>query len=170
MPPARWAGRSSRGDGSPTLDRVRLSVEASTDPAGYQFSHPIRVRFAETDAMGIVHHAAYLPYLEEARVAYLRHIGHPYTTISEEGIDFSVLECFVKYERPLRFDEVVEIHLDFAAATRTTFQVAYLLTVGDERIATAATVHGSVDRNGRAARTPGWVQQLLGTMAERTRG
>jgi len=149
---------------------VRLSVEASTDPADYQFTHAIRVRFAETDAMGVVHHAAYLPYLEEARVAYLRHLGHPYVTIQDEGIDFSVLECFVKYERPLRFDEVVDVHLDFASATRATFQVAYLLTVGDERVATAATVHGSVDREGRAARTPEWVQSLLGTKAGQTRG
>ena len=54
---------------------VRLSVEPSLDAATYPFHHRIRVRFAETDAMGIVHHAAYLPYLESARVEYMREIG-----------------------------------------------------------------------------------------------
>jgi len=70
---------------------VRTSVTPSRDPADYSFAHDVRVRFAETDAMGVVHHAAYLPYLEEARVAFLRDIGHPYELIRQEGIDFSVL-------------------------------------------------------------------------------
>ena len=57
---------------------MRLSLVPSTDPADYAFVHSIRTRFAETDAMGIIHHGAYLPYLEEARAALLRHVGHPY--------------------------------------------------------------------------------------------
>ncbi len=133
----------------------------SKDADHYPFAHEIRVRFAETDAMGVVHHAAYLPYLEEARVAYLRHLGHPYDTIRAEGIDFSVLEVFVHYERPLRFDDVVRVHLEVASATRATFQLAYLLTVDGERVATGVTVHGAVDTHGRAARTPEWIRTAL---------
>jgi len=56
---------------------VRLSVDPSTSPDDYDFTHRIRVRFVETDAMGIVHHSNYLAYFEEARVEYLRAIGHP---------------------------------------------------------------------------------------------
>jgi acyl-CoA thioester hydrolase len=140
---------------------VRLSVTPSTDPADYPFHHDIRVRFAETDAMGVVHHAAYLPYLEEARVAYLRHLGHPYDTIRAEGIDFTVLEAFVRYERPLRFDDVVRIHLTVATVSRATFQLAYLLTLDDQRVGTGVTVHGSVDTTGRAAKTPEWIRAAL---------
>ena len=55
--------------------------DESTDPTDYPYTHTVRVRFAETDAMGIVHHSRYLPYLEEARVAYLRHLGHPYPAL-----------------------------------------------------------------------------------------
>ena len=51
----------------------------------------LRVRYAETDAMGIVHHSRYLPIMEEARVAYLRDIGHPYQSVRDEGLDFTVL-------------------------------------------------------------------------------
>ncbi len=140
---------------------VRTSVTPSRDPTDYSFAHHVRVRFAETDAMGVVHHAAYLPYLEEARVAFLRHIGHPYELIRQEGIDFSVLECTISYLRALRFDDVATIHLAVAATTRATFQIAYLVVHNDEHVATAVTVHGSVDREGRAARTPEWLRQVM---------
>lgn len=136
---------------------VRLSAEPSLKPADYPFSQRIRVRFAETDAMGIVHHSRYLPYLEEARVAYLRHIGHPYTAMRSEGFDTAVLECFVQYRRPLRFDEEVDVHLTLAAASRTSFQMTYLLTVGDEIRATAVTVHGCTTADGRPTRLPPWL-------------
>jgi acyl-CoA thioester hydrolase len=139
---------------------MRIAIEPSTSADDYPFHHDIRVRFAETDAMGIVHHSRYLPYLEEARVAYLRAIGHPYTEWRENGQDSAVLEAFVRYIRPLRFDDVVTVHLRLGAATRTTFQMAYLLTVGDETAATAVTVHGMVTAAGRPTRLPAWLVEL----------
>jgi acyl-CoA thioester hydrolase len=139
---------------------VRLDVVPSTDPSRYPFAHRIRVRFAETDAMGIVHHSRYLPYLEEARVAYLRHLGHPYAVLREEGLDYTVLEAHVRYEQPLRFDDVVDVHLVLAAARRASFQMAYLLTVDGERRATAVTAHGCVTAEGRPTRLPAWLTAL----------
>jgi len=167
------AGPRIRARDSPRLQRrsvrygaaVRLSVEPSLDAATYPFHHRIRVRFAETDAMGIVHHSRYLPYLEEARVEYLRHLGHPYSEMRSAGVDFAVLECFVRYRRPLRFDEQVDVHLVLAASTRTSFQMAYLLTVPDSDSAadvraSAVTVHGSVNGAGRPERLPPWLVDL----------
>ena len=98
--------------------------------------------------MGIVHHSRYLLYLEEARVAYLRHIGHPYTEWREDGADAAVLEAFVRYRRPLRFDDVVDVHLRLAHVTRATFQMAYLLTVDEH--GERHRRHGA--RDGRAER------------------
>ena len=143
-----------------TLRSVRLSAEPSLDPTTYPFDHNIRVRFAETDAMGIVHHSRYLPYLEETRVEYLRHLGHPYTELRAEGFDFAVLECFVQYRRPLQFDEEVTVHLALAVASRTTFQIAYLLEVDGDVRATGITVHGCVTAEGRPTRLPAWLTQL----------
>lgn len=140
---------------------MRQSLQPSRDPADYTFVHRLRTRFAETDAMGVIHHAAYLPYLEEARVAYLRHLGHPYNVVRRGGTDLPVLEVSVRYRRPLRFDEEVAVHLWAGAVTGTTFQIAYLLTVDDEARATAVTVHGGVDHRGRAARLPAWVGQIF---------
>jgi len=137
---------------------MRLSVEPSRSADAYPFRHRLRVRFAETDAMGVVHHAAYLPYLEEARVEYLRAAGHPYLEFRAEGVDFAVLEATVSYVSPLRFDDVVDVHVALAAASRATFQIAYLLTVDDRVAATAVTVHGCVRPDGRPTRLPTWLQ------------
>ncbi len=112
--------------------------------------------------MGIVHHAAYLPYLEEARVEYLRHLGHPYSEVREDGHNFAVVEVSVQYRRPLLFDEVVAVHLMPGAVSRATFQLAYLLTVAEEVRATAVTVHGCVDSAGKAVRLPAWIGETLG--------
>jgi acyl-CoA thioester hydrolase len=140
---------------------MRQSLEPSRHPGDYPFAHPIRTRFAETDAMGIVHHAAYLLYLEEARVAYLRHVGHPYEEVRRDGSNFAVLEVAVRYRRPLVFDEVVDVRLRQGAVSGASFQLAYLLTVDDDVRATAVTVHGCVDPGGKARRLPAWVAEIF---------
>jgi acyl-CoA thioester hydrolase len=140
---------------------VRQSLQPSRHSSDYKFVHRLRTRFAETDAMGIVHHAAYLPYLEEARVEYLRHLGHPYGEVRRGGYNFAVLEVSVQYRRPLEFDEMVDVHLTAGAVSRATFQLAYLLTVEGEVRATAVTVHGCVDGTGRAVRLPAWIAEVL---------
>jgi acyl-CoA thioester hydrolase len=135
----------------------RVSLEPSLDPADYSFRTDVRVRFAETDAMGVVHHASYLPYLESARVEYLRSIGRDYASLRAGGVEFPVLEVAVRYLQPCYFDDLVTVHLRMAPSSRATFQVAYLLTVGGKPRAVAVTVHSSIDRNQRPTRLPGWL-------------
>ena len=140
---------------------MRLATEPSLDPETYPFHHRLRVRFAETDAMGIVHHSRYAPYLEEARVEFLRAIGRPYTAWREAGLDAAVLELWVQYRQPLHFDDVVDVHVRLATATRATFEMAYLLTVGGRVHARAVTVHGCVTTDGRPTRLPAWLPELV---------
>jgi acyl-CoA thioester hydrolase len=149
----------------------RLSLEPSRRSADYAFVHRLRTRFAETDAMGVIHHAAYLAYLEEARVEYLRAIERPYRSVragdldgeeGDAGRELPVLEVAVRYRKPLHFDDEVDVSLVIGAVTRTTFQVAYLLSVDDEERATAVTVHGCVDAQGRPTRLPSWVGERFG--------
>jgi acyl-CoA thioester hydrolase len=142
---------------------VRLAIDPSTSPDDYDFVHRIRVRFVETDAMGVVHHSNYLAYFEESRVAYLRDIGHPFTEWREAGLESPVLESFVQYRQPLRFDDEVDVRLRLAAVTRATFQIAYLVTLAGEPStarATAVTVHGCVTADGRPTRLPAWLTAL----------
>jgi aldose 1-epimerase len=139
---------------------VRIASDPSTSPADYEFRHRVRARFAETDAMGIVHHSRYLPIMEEARVAYLRHIGHPYQSIRDEGIDMTVIEVFLQYRQPIRFDDVIDVHVSLAKVERASFQMTYLLSVDGELRATGATAHGAITMDGRATRLPAWLREL----------
>jgi acyl-CoA thioester hydrolase len=114
--------------------------------------------------MGIIHHGAYPAYLEEARAAMLRGAGFPYGAVrtGPDGVDFAVLELYVRHRRPLRFDDEVRIHVLVDGLTRTTFQVGYLLAVDGEARATAVTVHGAVDPAGRPSRLPSFLGDLVG--------
>ena len=143
---------------------MRLSLQPTLDPAAYRYVHHVRTRFAETDAMGIIHHGAYPAYLEEARAAMLREAGFPYEEVRSgpDGIDFAVLELYVRHRRPLQFDDAVDIHVLVDGLTRTTFQVGYLLEVGGQARATAVTVHGAVGPTGRPARMPSFLSDLVG--------
>ena len=93
-------------------------------------------------------------YFEETRVAYLRAIGHPFTEWREAGLEAPVLEAFVRYRQPLRFDEVMTVHVRLAHVSRATFQMAYLVTVDDDARATEVTVHGCSRLDGRPTRLP----------------
>ena len=105
--------------------------------------------------MGVIHHAAYLPYLEEARVEYLRAIGHPYDAVrggeAGDAREFPVLEVSVQYRQPLRFDDEVDVSLRIGAVRGATFQIAYLLAVG----ARAEGDRGDGARMRRRKRAPG---------------
>jgi acyl-CoA thioester hydrolase len=146
---------------------MRTPFAPPLDPSVYPFRHQIRVRFAETDAMGIVHHAAYLPYLEEARVEWLRVLGHPYGDLRAEGTDLAVVEVQARYRAPARFDDLVQVHLGLGPRARSTFRLGYLLTVDGQPVLTAVTVHAAVRPDGRPTRLPRWLVDLaLPSLAE----
>lgn len=140
---------------------MRVTTDISTDPGRYPFQHTVRVRFGETDAMGIAHHSAYVLWLEEARVEYLRALGHPYSSIREAGYDFTVLEVLTQYRLPARFEDEVAIATRVSMTRGATFQIDYLATIADEVCLVGATVHGVVDGRGRPTRVPDWMRSLL---------
>ena len=139
---------------------MRIRLDAPSDPAAYPFTHHVRVRFCETDAMGVVHHASYFAYLEETRVEYLRALQRPYDRLRAEGIEFPVVEAAMRYRRPLRFDDVVDVGVRIASAGGATFQMSYLLGCAGVESATAVTVHCVMDGQGRPTRVPGWLREL----------
>jgi acyl-CoA thioester hydrolase len=140
---------------------MRVDLEISSNPADYPFGHEIRVRFAETDAMGVMHHSSYVAFLEETRVEYLRALGRPYSELREEGFDLAVLEIMLQYRRSARFEDVVRVHTRVRSMRGASFQMDYLLMIDDHICALGATVHGVVDRGGRATRAPIWLKELL---------
>jgi len=140
-----------------------MPANASPHLEGPPFTHRLRARFAETDAMGVIHHAAYLGYLEAARVELLRAVGHPYDAVRASGIDFAVVDVHVHYKRPVVFDDQVSVDLWVCGASRAAFEIAYVVRVGDQQCATAVTRHAAVGPDGHPRRLPAWVSELAGT-------
>ena len=140
---------------------MRMTFDPPGEPAAYPFTHRMRVRFCETDAMGVAHHASYLAYLEETRVEYLRALGRPYDRLRADGVEFPVVEAALAYRRPLRFDDVVDVGVIVASAVGATFQMSYLVGCGGQTSATGVTVHGVVDGQGRPTRVPAWLRELV---------
>lgn len=87
------------------------------------FEHRFRVRYAETDAMGVAHHAAYLVWFEAARVEWIRTLGFPFATVEGSGYLHAVRQVLVHYRRPARFDQLLALQLALvgAAGARLTF-------------------------------------------------
>jgi len=69
----------------------------------------IRVRYAETDQMGVVHHGNYALYLEIARIEWLRKLGISYKKMEESGVGLPVVSLSVKYKKPIRYDDVITV-------------------------------------------------------------
>jgi acyl-CoA thioester hydrolase len=126
------------------------------------FRIDLRVRFAETDAMGVAHHAAYLPYLETARVEYLRALGHPYRELRDrDGIEFAVVGVDVRYHAPLCFDDVFGVTCALVERGRATFSLAYRVELDERLVLSGRTRHAVLDRgSGAPRRLPEWLAAL----------
>lgn len=124
-----------------------------------EFRIDLRVRFAETDAMGVAHHAAYLPYLETARVEYLRSLGHPYRELRDrDGIEFAVVGVVIRYHAPLRFDDVFSVSCALAERARGTFSLDYKVELDGALVLSGRTRHAVLDREtGAPQRLPAWL-------------
>jgi acyl-CoA thioester hydrolase len=127
------------------------------------FDHQVRVRFAETDAQGIAHHASYVVWLEEARVAHLAAHAGGYTAIRERGIEALTTGIELAYERAAAFDDVLTVRVRCAEVRGARFRYEYLVVHDATRIATGSTHHATVDaRTHRPIRVPAWlVEDLL---------
>ena len=126
------------------------------------FRIDLRVRFAETDAMGVAHHAAYLPYLETARVEYLRALGHPYRELRDrDGIEFAVVGVDLRYHAPLRFDDTFTVSCALAQRARATFSLVYRVERGTRLVLSGRTRHAVLDReSGSPRRVPDWLAAM----------
>jgi acyl-CoA thioester hydrolase len=85
----------------------------------------MRVRFAETDLMGIVHHASYLAYMEVARIEWLRRRGVTYAAWAEQGIHLPVVDLAIRYRAPARFDDEIDVETTLSEVRAATLRFDY---------------------------------------------
>jgi acyl-CoA thioester hydrolase len=121
----------------------------------------LRVRFFETDLMGIVHHATYLTYVEAGRVEYLRRRGADYRALMDRGFHMPVVEARLHYRRTARFDEELVVETRLGTATRVTVRFDYRVLRGDELLVEGHTLLACVDTAHKPRRIPADVADLL---------
>ncbi|MDB6128057.1 MAG: thioesterase superfamily protein, partial [Verrucomicrobia bacterium] len=119
-----------------------------------QASAQVTVRYAETDMMGIVYHANYLPWFEVARTQLLREQGFPYKQLEADGYRIPVLEVAAKYFRPAVYDDVLTIIAVIKAKPLLRIRIEYEVRRGEELLATGASGHAFCDLKGRPTRPP----------------
>jgi acyl-CoA thioester hydrolase len=122
-----------------------------------------RVRYAETDAQGIVHHASYVVYFEEGRSDYTRQRGSSYADFEREGFFLAVTELQVRYARAARYDDrlTVRTWIREIRSRSLTFQYAILQADSGETLVTATSHHICLSREGKVARIPPrWLQWM----------
>jgi acyl-CoA thioester hydrolase len=130
------------------------------------FQLEITVRFAETDAQGVAHHAAYLVWFETARVEYLRRFAGGYQALRETGVEATTSEVHARYIRPVAFDDRLVIHTRCTEMRGARFKYEYAVERDGELVADGWTGHACVDaKTMRPTRVPAWLVDAI-TRAE----
>ena len=131
-------------------------------PEGFHSSYDVRVRFAETDAQAIAHHASYVVWLEVARVAYWAEHAGGYRAIQEQGLEALTTGLQIDYRAVAAFDDVLTVHVRCVGVKGARFRYEYRVERGGELIATAETRHAMVDAETHApTRVPPWFLEAI---------
>ncbi len=133
---------------------------------GYRFSTELAVRFAETDAQGIAHHASFVVWLEVARVAYLAEHAGGYQAIRDQGIEALTTEVQVRYHRAAYFDDRLRVWTRCVDLTGARFRYEYVVerlgATCVELVADGQTRHATVDaETRRPTRVPPWFAEAV---------
>ena len=126
-------------------------------------SSTVRVRYAETDKMGVAYHANYFVWFEVARCDLLRSLGSTYRDLEEHGVMLPVIEAYCAYRTAARYDDELEIQTSGAllSPARVEFNYAVRRRADGTALADGRTVHAAVDLSGRPRRLPADVQAVL---------
>jgi acyl-CoA thioester hydrolase len=129
---------------------------SSKGPA--EFSTELRVRYAETDQMGVVYHAHYLVWCEVARTSLIRELGSSYAQLEKDGLILAVADARVRYHAPAHYDEQIAVAcwVSSVQSRAVTFEYRIDRIDGDApvRLATASTMLIALDPDGATRRLP----------------
>ena len=116
----------------------------------------VRVRYGETDQMGVAYHAHYLVWCELARTEHMRRLGVRYRDLEERGFKLAVAEASLRYARSARYDDLLRVTawLSVVGSRRIVFRYRVERPEDGALLCTAETTLVSLDRNNRAVRMP----------------
>lgn len=123
----------------------------------------LRVRYAETDQMGVAWHGSYFAWFEVGRTDLLRDRGMTYRELEAQDLFLPVVEARARYSRPARYDDTLEIRTRVAshAGARVAFEYEVVLDADQAPLATGFTAHAAVDGRGKPRRLPPELRRLL---------
>ena len=131
---------------------------------GYGFQLEVTVRFAETDAQAIAHHASFVVWLEVARVAYLAEHAGGYLSIQARGIEALTTAVEVRYHRAAYFDDRLRIWTRCVDIRGARFRYEYAVEREGGLVAEGSTAHATVDAaTRRPIRVPAWFVEAVAT-------
>ena len=129
---------------------------------GFRFSTHVTVRFAETDAQAVAHHANYLVWFEIARIEYLARFEGGYPALLEAGVDATTVEANVRYRSPARFGDVLEVEARCLDVRGARFRFEYAVRRDGSLLADGWTAHACVDaRTLRPTRVPAFLVEAI---------
>lgn len=123
----------------------------------------VRVRYAETDKMGVVYYANYFVWFEVARADLLRTLGWSYREMEHAGVSLPVIESQCKYHRPARYDDELQVRAEgkLLSPIRMEFTYQVVLAADNALAASGRTVHAALDSSGRPCRLPDRIRQVF---------
>jgi acyl-CoA thioester hydrolase len=119
----------------------------------------VRVRYAETDRMGLLHHANYLVYFEQARTELLRQQGRTYKDMESEGFFLVLAKVEVKYRVPAHYDDLLTIRTTVTRTSPVRLEHRYEVFRDGKLLAEGSTTLACVDREGKLQAMPAWVTE-----------
>lgn len=123
-----------------------------------------RVRYAETDQMGVVYHANYLVWCEVGRTEFIRTLGMSYAALERHGVGLAVAELSMRYHAPARYDDQVQVTTSLVSVRSRAITFDYVITNAESgvRLASARTTLVAIDDEGRPMSLPPDVRALFG--------
>jgi acyl-CoA thioester hydrolase len=125
---------------------------------------PIRVRYAETDRMGLLHHANYLVYFEQGRTELLRAQGIAYKDLEDQGFLLVITRVQVRYRSPARYDDLLTLRTSVVRTTLVKIEHRYEVLRDGLVLAEGETTLGCVDRDGKVQQLPEFLRGEKGTV------
>ena len=123
----------------------------------------LRVRYAETDQMGVVYHANYLVWCEIGRTDFIRHAGRSYADLEQDGVLLAVSDASLRFHASARYDDPIQVYTSLTAVGSRGMSFAYRIVRRDTgtQLVSATTSLVCINREGRLVRLPQAVQAWL---------
>ena len=129
------------------------------------FSVNIKVRYCETDQMGLVHHGSYINYFEEARIAWISNLGFSYSEMENSGIILPVSKLNVSYLKPVYFDDELVVNVELAEMPTSRLIFNYKIKNKEEVIVTGTTVLAFLNKETKKpVRCPDYMLEKVTTL------